>query len=138
MSIDANKRIIQQLIEDVWRQGRLDVLPLFWTADCINHADPAPEKQGIEALRRYHERFGPWFQDFSGIVIDLLQQVAESETVTTQIRLQAEHKPTQRQISFDTIRIDRIAGGRIAEHWSIADMAGSISSCPKELSEGWW
>jgi predicted ester cyclase len=26
-----------------------------------------------------------------------------------------------------TIRIDRLAAGRIAEHWSVADMAGLMS-----------
>ena len=34
------------------------------------------------------------------------------------------HKPTGKTVTLDTIRIDRVEAGKIAEHWSVADMAG--------------
>jgi predicted ester cyclase len=33
---------------------------------------------------------------------------------------------TGRSVSLATIRIDRIVDGKIAEHWSVADMAGLV------------
>lgn len=121
---EANKQVIRDLIEVVWRQGLIDQLPRFWTASCVNHADPAANKQGLEALHAYHAGFADWFRDFDDIRIDIEQQVAEADRVVTQITLHALHRPTTRQISIATIRIDRLEGGKIAEHWSIADQAG--------------
>jgi len=121
---DANKEVVLDLIEQVWRQGRIDELPRFWTADCVNHADPAPQKQGLAALRAYHEGFAPWFAELTDVVIRVEQQVAEADRVATQIRLDAVHRAKDRPVMLATIRIDRLENGRIAEHWSIADMAG--------------
>ncbi len=120
----ANKRVILDLIQRVWRDGRLDDLPAFWAADCVNHADPAAEKRGLAALRRYHEAFGTWFEAFDRVDIAVQQQVAEGDRVVTQMVTTAVHRATSRPVSLATIRIDRLADGRIAEHWSVADLAG--------------
>lgn len=121
---DINKQIVLNLNQKVWREGRIDDLPLFWSIDCVNHADPAPVKEGLVALQTYHEGFVRWFLDYREIVIEVEQQIAEVDRVVTQMVLSAVHKKKQRPISLRTIRIDRLVGGRIAEHWSIADMAG--------------
>ena len=121
---DANKRVIQQLIERVWRGGHIDELPSFWTSDCINHADPAPEKRGLAALRLYHEGFAQWFRDFDNVEIEVQQQVAESNRVATQMVLRAVHREKHRNVSLATIRIDRMTDEKLAELWSVADMAG--------------
>lgn len=121
---EANKQVVDDLIERVWRQGRIDELPKFWTADCLNHADPGAQQTGLPALKRYHEGFADWFRDFDDIAIEVLQQVAENDRVVTQMLLRAVHRAKQRSVSLATIRIDRISGGKIAEHWSIADSAG--------------
>lgn len=121
---EANKRVVQDLIERVWRNGHIDDLPQFWSADCINHADPSPDKKGLTAVRRYHEGFATWFRDFDNVNIELQQQVAESDRVATQMLLRAFHKAKQRNVSLATIRIDRFSLGKISEHWSVADMAG--------------
>ena len=120
----SNKAVVARFIEVVWREGQLDQLPSFWTVDCVNHADPSRDKNGLAALRRYHESFGKSFADFEGLQINLDQQVAERDRVVTQMTTRAHHKPTGRQVSLATIRIDRLEGAKIAEHWSLADMAG--------------
>ena len=122
--LEANKGVLRRFIEVVWQEGRLDQLPSFWTANCVNHADPAPDKQGLAALSRYHEGFAHSFADFESLEIVLEQQVAEDDCVVTQMVTRAVHKPTARRVSLATIRIDRFYEGKIAEHWSVADMAG--------------
>ena len=124
MSTDGNKQAIRDMIEEVWRRRRLEALSLFWTEDCVNHADTAPGNEGLDALRRYHEGFDAWFRDFDGVRIEILQQVAEDDLVTTRIRLDADHRATGRRVGFDTIRVDRLLASKIAEHWSVADIAG--------------
>ena len=38
MNPDENKQIIRNSIKTVWIDQEIDALPIFWTADCINHA----------------------------------------------------------------------------------------------------
>ena len=121
---EENKQVIQNLIQEVWRRGRIEVLPRFWTEDCLNHADPAPEQKGLRAITNYHEGFAAWFRDFTNIHIAVQQQIAEGDRVVSQVLLSATHQVSKRPVSLATIRIDRLVEGKIAEHWSVADMAG--------------
>jgi predicted ester cyclase len=121
---ERNKAVVADFIDLVWRKGELDKLPTFWTTDCINHADASQPNRGLEALRRYHEQFGQAFAAFEGPMIEIEQQVAEGDRVVTQMVTRARHKPSGKSVTLATIRIDRLVGGKIAEHWSVADMAG--------------
>lgn len=121
---DQNKQIVQNFIKVVWEQGSLERLGEFWTENCVNHAASKGPNQGLAALRAYHEQFAAGFADFSETHIAIEQQVAEADRVVTQILTTARHTPTGKRVSLETIRIDRIRDGKIAEHWSVADMAG--------------
>ena len=127
----ANKQTVLDLIETVWRRGELNRLADFWTPDCINHAASPGSETGLAALARYHEQFGPFFAGLSDIAITMLQQIGDGDRVVTHVQLKARHTgvfmsiaATMRMISLVTIRIDRFEAGRIAEHWSVADLAG--------------
>ncbi len=68
---------------------------------------------------------------FSNTKIEFLQQIAEGDRVVSQVVFRADHTgpvfgkpPTGKSVSLASIRIDRFAGGKIAEHWSVADMTG--------------
>ena len=57
--------------------------------------------------------------------------VAEADRVVSQVVSRGRHSgafmgipPTGKDVSLQAIRIDRFAGGKIAEHWSVADLAG--------------
>ncbi len=128
---EPGKQIIRDFIQTVWVSGTLAALSSFWTEDCINHAMPGPENRGLAALVRYHEAFLTDFAAFTDIAIDVLQQVAEDDRVVTHLLTHATHTgaffgspPTGKHVALATIRIDRLRDGKIAEHWSIADVAG--------------
>ena len=122
-----NKAVVAEFIEIIWRQGKLDDLGRFWTADCVNQADPLPAKVGLDPLRQYHAGFAEAFADFTAPTIEILQQVAEGDLVVTHLATRATHTLTSRRVSLSTIRIDRLRRERIAEHWSVADMAGLMA-----------
>ena len=129
----ANKKVLGDFIQAVWREGNLDALPDFWTSDCVNHAAPEPDNRGLAALKTYHERFAAAFAAFSDVEIEIMRQIAEDDMVVTYLVMRATHAgpyfglpPTGRIVSQATIRIDRLRDGKIAEHWSVADMAGLL------------
>jgi steroid delta-isomerase-like uncharacterized protein len=129
---DKDKQIIQNFIQVVWNSRNLNALKDFWTEDCINHAMPGLDNCGLDALRVYHDSFfDDFFFAFPDIQIEIVQQVAEGNRVVTYIISKGKHSgafygipPTGKSISTSVIRIDRIQGGKIAEHWSVSDAAG--------------
>lgn len=127
----TNKARLRAFIDAVWIAGDLDALPQFWTEDCVNHAAPGPDNRGLVALRAYHQQFAAAFAAFDDIDIQIVQQLEEADRVATQLRARVVHRrpfagvaPTGRAATLSSMRIDRMEGGRIAEHWSAADMAG--------------
>ena len=133
MGTDSNKQLIQQFIDTVWTGQDLDALGRFWTADCVNHAAPAGHDVGLAALRDYHQGFAAQFAAFSDLTISVVQQVAEHDRVVTHLLTRARHTAefagvpaTGRTVVMATIRIDRLEGDLIAEHWSVADLAGVL------------
>jgi steroid delta-isomerase-like uncharacterized protein len=131
LDTDRNKHIIQNFIQVVWQAQDLAALKDFWTEDCINHAMPAPNNCGLSVLHTYHERFLVDFTAFSNLQIEILQQVAEGDRVVTHLTARGEHTepflelpPAGKWVEMPAIRIDRMQDGKIAEHWSVSDLAG--------------
>ncbi len=123
-----HKQTIATFITTVWEHQNLDALPQFWTEDCINHSMPSGDNRGLEVLRAYHASF---FVGFSDMNVEILQQIAEGDRVATSMRSHATHSgdffgipATGKRISLASMRIDRFRNGKIAEHWSVADIAG--------------
>ena len=123
----------------VWDGGALDQLGAFWTNDCVNHSAPPGQERGLAALRAYHDAFQPLLAALAPVRLEVVQQVAEEahgERVVTHVVAHGTHDrevfgapATGRPVTLATIRIDRLEAGadgrlRIAEHWSVADMAG--------------
>lgn len=131
---EAHKQAVRELIDAVWTRGDLDALDRFWTADCRNHAAPPGQDVGLTALRAYHAAFTGQFAAFSDVRIEIVQQVGEGDRVATQLLTHARQvadfagvPATGRTVALATIRIDRFDGPLIAEHWSVADLAGVLA-----------
>lgn len=128
-----NIALINDFVETVWRRGRIDRLSDYWTDDCINHADRADANVGIPALRAYHEGFATAFAGFSEMDITTVQQIADRTRVVTHMATRLRHTgpfngiaATGKTVTLESMRIDRIEKGKIAEHWSVGDLAGLL------------
>ena len=124
----TNNQIINDFIQIVWREGNLDALKDFWHTDYINYAAPLEMQRGFEALHSYHQSF---LDGFSDVEINVREQISEADKIATRIVTKAKHTgefagvpATNRTVELQAIRIDRIENGKIAEHWSTADVAG--------------
>ena len=129
-----NRALIQGLVDEVWMRRDLDALERYWSPHARNHAAPAGTPETAQALRDYHAGFFEALGAFDDVRITIERQAAEGDVVASQIVLTATHvgefagiAATGRTVTLRSMRFDRILDGRIAEHWSVADMAGTIA-----------
>ncbi len=132
--VAEQKERLQTFVQKVWREGNLDALPEFWTPDCLNHAMPVRNPRGLEQLRVYHESLFREFAAFSEFEIEIVQQIGEGDRLVTHFLSKAKHTgifqgipATGKNVSFVSIRIDRFEEEKIAEHWSVGDVAGMLA-----------
>src|SRR5687767_518825 len=52
MSTELNKAIAQQYIEEVWNQGRLELIDQFFDPNYVNHNPSPGQAQGTAALKQ--------------------------------------------------------------------------------------
>ncbi len=130
MSAEQNKLIVRQFVEAM-NSGDLAVLSQVVAPEFV-HRNPAnpqmrPGPEGVKQL------IGTWraaFPDAHEVIDDM---IAEGDKVVTRWSFQGTQQgelmgipPTSKPVSFSGIFIDRVAGGRIVEHWDEADMLGVL------------
>jgi steroid delta-isomerase-like uncharacterized protein len=128
---DALFEPVRQLFEQVWNQGRLELLEAIAAEELVLHAG-RNAVSGRATLRTIIGDFLTGFPDVKHRIEDL---VIEGDRVVTRWRGMGHHRgsydgiaPTGREIDYTGITIFRIAEGRIAEAWVNAEMAELLAS----------
>jgi predicted ester cyclase len=127
--VDANKERSRRLYEEVFGKGSLGVADDLMAAGIINHGPGSPPVPGTEGIKRQAALLRAAFPDLR---VTLDDQFGHGDRVVSRWTGSGTHagplnlpagpvQPTGASISFGEIRIDRHAGGRIAESWWIPD-----------------
>jgi steroid delta-isomerase-like uncharacterized protein len=130
MSIEENKTLLRQFIEEVFHKRNLEMVERFMAVNIIDH-DPLPvEATGSEGQKQFFALFLHAFPDFHVTVNDL---IAEGDKVVAHQTFQGTHQgdflglaPTGKQFSITGIDIIRVDEGKIVEHWSMVDNLGMM------------
>ena len=125
---EKNKAIARRSLEEIWSQGKMDVIDELIAADCVLHNPAFPDIHGPEGYKQLVADVRSAFPDLRLTVYD---QIAEGDKVVTRWTLTGTHKgdfmgipPTGVQVTVTGIDIDRIAGGKIVEEWTNDDVLG--------------
>jgi steroid delta-isomerase-like uncharacterized protein len=126
MCLDANRRLIQRYFNEVWNEGRLDVLDELLTPDYINHSPGIPNpRPGPADLKSIVAAMRAGIPDLHYEILDVV--VAENK-VAAYVRMTGTHRgdffgmrATGRSIDVRQMQIERIRDGRICAHWRITD-----------------
>jgi predicted ester cyclase len=127
--VTANKARSRQLYELVFGLGNLDAADDLLAPDVLNHGPGGPDRTGTDGIKRQAALLRTAFPDLQVILND---QIAEGDKVCSFWTGQGTHSgplnlmgrslaPTGNPISFEEMRIDRHAGGRIVEAWFLPD-----------------
>jgi steroid delta-isomerase-like uncharacterized protein len=133
VSAEQNTALAREAI-GIWSTGEVDAADEIYSSDYVNHQHHDPndprDLRGIEAMKQFVREFREGFPDFRDS-IDL--QLAEGDMVATRFTSTGTHRgtfmgvePTDRELTWTGITIDRIADGRIVESWANWDMMGMM------------
>ena len=121
---EANKAIVRRYF-DMFNSGDLTHLADIVSQDYGDKLDG--QTSGIDVIRDYLEGLKSSFPDFTWTIEQIIgegDRVAVMNCVSgTQVNDFGEIKATGNRVNFAAFQFYRIADGKLAEHWEVADFA---------------
>lgn len=134
--VEANKAVVLRYF-DAFNRADFSQLDQIVTADYGDRLEG--QTPGIHVIRSYLEGLKASFPDFTWTIEQI---VAEGDRVAVMNRVSGTHradfgglKATGNKVDFRAFQIYRIEGGKLAEHWEVADFAtfqSQLEAKPKE------
>ena len=127
MSLEENKAIALRHFEEAYEN--LDVIDEIYDKNTIGHLS-SQEVKGSEGMKKYILANKNAFPDVKFIIED---QIAEGDKVVGRVTFRGTHKgefmgisPTGKEITVESIEINRISDGKFVEHWEVFDQLGMM------------
>jgi steroid delta-isomerase-like uncharacterized protein len=129
MSIEQNKELVRQMVEQVFNRGNLSLADEFMAPDFVEREELPPgipsDREGVTQLAAMLRGA---FPDFEATIDDI---IAEGDKVVIRQTWRGTHKgefmgvpPTGKRVRFGVIDIIRVDGGKFVEHWGQMDTMG--------------
>ena len=126
MSTETNKAIVSRYIEQVWNNGRQDLVEEFFAEDIVEHGiENLPGMNGRDSLKTI---IGMIRNGLPDINLTLNDVIAEGDKVVTQWSYTATHQgelmgipATGKQLALSGAAVYRLVNARIVELWNYAD-----------------
>lgn len=124
--LNKNKELILRYFEEVWNQGKLEVLDDIMAANYINHSPGMPNPpQGPAGLKPIILAIRQAFPDLKYVINNM---VISEEQVAVHTTMHGTHQgeffglaPTAKLIEVDQMQIERIKNNQIVEHWRVTN-----------------
>ena len=140
-ALEANKAVSHRLMNEVWGQGKVEVLDEIMSEDVVDHG-AVDSSGGRNAIKEAVLMIRAAFPDFHAVEVDF---IAEGDKVVRRWTIAGTHEgdflglpPTGRKVRVTGINVDRIVDGRIVEYWHNFDLLGWLEqlgvSVPIELA----
>jgi predicted ester cyclase len=121
----SNKEIYRQFCEEVLNGGNFDVATQYLDPVVVSHSPLPGQQPGAYAFIAALMAMRKAFPDLHA---DATHLVAEGDHVAARFQVTATHhgdfvgiRATGRKIHYEEFVMVRFAGGRIVEHWAVAD-----------------
>jgi predicted ester cyclase len=129
---EQNKEIVRRFNTEVIEQASIESFRELVSPHVINHAAPDGSPNGAESMT--HFLFDILKKGFPDVKVEILEQVAERDLVTSRKRIIATHSgevlgipATHKPVIINVIDIIRLKDGQYAEHWGMSNFAEVIA-----------
>lgn len=132
MSVEENKTIACRFLEEIWNNADLAVLDEILSDDYVGHDPSAPggELRGREALKDVMRQVHAGLPDVRITIDDVL---GDGDRTAVRFTVHGTHRgelfgvpASGREVTNETILIQRHANARIAEAWLVRDTLGLL------------
>jgi predicted ester cyclase len=128
MSGEDNKQRVRRFLDDV-TAGNLAALDDIVAPDFKDHQSLPPGiPPTLAGLKGFFQAQRVAFPDWKVTIEDM---VADGDRVWDRLKVEGTNTgpfmglpPTGRRVSFEVLDISRFAGGKLVEHWGVADNLG--------------
>ena len=126
MSVDQNKALFRQLVEEVFNKGNVSTIDEFLAPNFVEREVlPPGTPSGREGVKQLTMMFRTAFPDFNVSIDDMIAEgdkiVARTTWSGTQNGEFMGIPSSGKRVSFDVIDIIRISEGKGVEHWGVMD-----------------
>jgi steroid delta-isomerase-like uncharacterized protein len=137
MSIEQNKNLVQQFVEEFWSSGNMDAADKLMSPDVVIHTPPVGNVDGLKVFAAELRRA---FPDWRSTVEEM---IAEGDRVAERWTGRGTHlgdfqgiPSTGRQVEVPGVVFYRIAGGKIAEFRGSFDAMSMMQQLGVETGAG--
>lgn len=132
MKTEQNKATVTRFNKEFIQQGNMETFTELIADDFINQTAPPGVPKGPEGVAYFFNHFlKPSFPD---LTVEIYDQVAEGDKVTTRKAFHATHSgdffgipATGKKVVMDVIDIIRLRNGKFVEHWNVLDWHSVMS-----------
>ncbi|MBO9635439.1 MAG: ester cyclase, partial [Chitinophagaceae bacterium] len=125
-SKEQNERMVKRYYNEVWNEGKLNVLDELLAAGYINHTPSTPNppigpdglKPIVAAIRK---AFPDLHYEIKDVIVNDSMAVARVIMTGTQTHSLFGLPPSGKKASVNQITIEKIINGKIVEHWRVTD-----------------
>jgi predicted SnoaL-like aldol condensation-catalyzing enzyme len=118
MSIEQNKAIVSRIWQEIFNEGKLDLVDELYDKGYIYHGPGGHELKGLDGLKRYRKELSKFFPDLRFALDNV---IAEGEKVALHWTMRGTYAPRKKPITISGIIISRIVDGKCLEDWEIFD-----------------
>jgi predicted SnoaL-like aldol condensation-catalyzing enzyme len=118
MSLDQNKMVVNRIWQEIFNEGKLDLIDQLYDANYLYHGPGGQELKGLEGLRQYKRELRRLMPDVHFSLNDI---IAEGDRVAVRWTMTATYDPQNIQVTNTGMIISRIIDGKCVEDWEIFD-----------------
>jgi len=133
MSTEQLKAMDRRFFEQVWSQGKLEVLDELMAATFVDHDENPNATDTLEGLKHAKHTIMEYRSAFPDVHFMVEEQIAEGDMVVTRWTAHGTHKgifrgipPTGKQAMTTGISITRVVSGKFIEGWISYDALGLL------------
>ncbi len=127
----GNEERVRFATDEILGKGNLDVVDEIFATDYVLHAGGKDHK-GLEFVRRFAKLLRSAIPDLRVVEVSLLIQAGD--TIAWQRTLSGTHEsemmgipPTGQKVEWRDMVVTRFDGEKIAEEWTVSELAGELA-----------
>ena len=132
MRSEENKTVVLRFNREFLQDGNTEVLKEIVAENFTNHTAPENFPKDVNGLIQFA---GVLNKAFTGLQIDIHEQLSEDDLVATRKTIHATHTgeimghaPTGKKVTINVIDIVRLKDGKYIDHWGRNDIMQVIQS----------